>query len=253
MLTECARCVKHSPAMSVISAAESQTADPNEKRERILDAALDQFAAYGFSRTSMADIAKAAKMSRPALYLHFGNKEEIFRATLETILSRAYARAQVALCDPPSPAASSKSSDRARAQLEREIAEQLTEFLQLYHGDLMELFTETMHGDDLLATDHSRSSDILEDAAKRSRAGLTRYFNDLTSRGAFDPERSGQPAARWVELILLSPRGLKQDQPSVPQYRRRLDALAISVAAGMSGRASERKSNPKQRRKKSTS
>ncbi len=40
--------------------------DPSVRglRPDILEAALDQFAAYGFSRTSMADIAKAAKMSR---------------------------------------------------------------------------------------------------------------------------------------------------------------------------------------------
>ncbi len=234
MLTEPVGCVKPCVVMSVPSASESPTADSKEKRERILDAALDQFAAYGFRRASMADIAKAAKMSRPALYLHFRNKEEILRATLETILGRAYARAKVALAAPPN-APSSTLTDRARARLEREIAAQLTDFLQRYHGDLMELFTETMHGDELLAADDSRSADIIEDAAARTRAGLTRYFSELAARGAFDPERSGQPAARWVELILLSPRGLKQDRPSVAQYRRRLDALAISVASGMSG------------------
>ena len=234
MLTERTGCVKPWFTMSVPAASEMSASDPNEKRERILDAALDQFAAYGFSRASMADIAKAAKMSRPALYLHFGNKEEILRATLEAILGRAYARARVALSDPPRPT-SPKLTDRIRTDLERRIAAQLTEFLQRYHGDLMELFTETMHGDELLAADDSRSADIIEAAAARTRAGLTRYFSELTACGAFDPERSGQPAARWVELILLSPRGLKQDGPSVAQYRRRLDALAISVASGMKG------------------
>ena len=234
MLTERAGCVKPWFAMSVPSASEMPASDPNEKRERILDAALDQFAAYGFSRTSMADIARTARMSRPALYLHFGNKEEILRATLETILGRAYARAKVALSDPPRPT-SSNLTNRIRAELEREIAAQLTEFLQRYHGDLMELFTETMHGDELLAADDSRSADIIEAAAARTRAGLTRYFSELAACGAFDAERSGQPAARWIELLLLSPRGLKQDRPSVAQYRRRLDALAISVASGMNG------------------
>ena len=245
MLTERARCVKHSAAMSVATEPERQAADTNEKRERILEAALDQFAAYGFSRTSMADIAKAAKMSRPALYLHFGNKEEIFRATLVTILGRAWDRAQVCLSNPPA------ARGRSPIELEGEIAAQLTEFLQRYHGDLMELFMETMHGDDLLAAEHSRSKDILEDAARRSRAGLTRFFSELTAGGAFDAERSGQPAARWVELVLLSPGGLKQDHPSVSQYRRRLDALAISVASGMTGKNWAGRPVSKARRKKS--
>jgi hypothetical protein len=82
---------------------------------------------------------------------------------------------------------------------------------------------------------------------------LTRYFNELSALSAFDPERSGQPAARWVELILLSPYGLKQDQPSVAQYRRRLEALAIIVAAGMRGNHSTPRAGSKPRRKKSAS
>ena len=36
--------------------------------------------AYGYSRTTMDDIARAAEMSRPALYLLFRNKAEIYRA-----------------------------------------------------------------------------------------------------------------------------------------------------------------------------
>ena len=243
MLTERAGCVNNLSAMSL---SEVQDSLQNVKRDRILEAALDQFAAYGFSRTSMADIAKTAKMSRPALYLHFANKQEIFRATLETILGRAYANAETALS--ASELASTKASD-----MECTIATQLTDFLQRYHGDLMELFTETMHGDDLIAAEHSHSTDILANAAKRSRTGLTRYFNELTAIGAFDAERSGQPATRWVELILLSPSGLKQDGPSVTQYRRRLDALADSVAAGMTGKSSRQRSDPRARRRKSAS
>lgn len=43
-------------------------------------AAFETFRAYGFRRTSMEDIAKAAGMSRAALYLHFRNKEDIQRS-----------------------------------------------------------------------------------------------------------------------------------------------------------------------------
>ncbi|MBW2241079.1 MAG: TetR/AcrR family transcriptional regulator [Deltaproteobacteria bacterium] len=215
-------------------APEAQTADSNSKRERIIDAALEKFSAYGYARTSMADIAEAAEMSRPALYLHFENKNEIFRAALETILGRAFSRALEAL-EP------SLLTGRTDAQRESGIAKQLTEFLQRYHGDLMELFAEKVHGDDFLTAKQSQAADILASAAKRSRARLTRYFNGLVARGAFDPERSGQSATQWIELILLSPYGLRQDQPGVAQYRKRLDALATSVAAGMRGSRSTRR------------
>jgi AcrR family transcriptional regulator len=52
------------------------------KRERVADAALQVFQRYGFARTTMADLAAASGMSRPALYLLFPNKEEIFAAAV---------------------------------------------------------------------------------------------------------------------------------------------------------------------------
>jgi AcrR family transcriptional regulator len=211
-----------------MSASKAQAIDTGEIRNRILEAALEKFSAYGFSRTSMADIAAAAEMSRPALYLHFRNKEEILRATLESVLRRAFENGldalDPALLDAP-----------AGPKAEGAIATQLTEFLQRYHGDLMETFTSTTHGDDFLVARYSHAADIVDAAAKRARTELTRYFSELAAHNAFDPELAGQPATRWIELLLLSPYGLKQDKPSVAQYRRRLETLALSVAAGMSG------------------
>jgi AcrR family transcriptional regulator len=53
---------------------------PDAKSDHILDAALPVFARHGFRKTSMADIARAANISRASLYLSFGSKEELFRA-----------------------------------------------------------------------------------------------------------------------------------------------------------------------------
>ena len=52
-------------------------------RQQILDAAEICFHERGLSRTSMADIAQAASISRGAVYWHFQNKGEIFQALLE--------------------------------------------------------------------------------------------------------------------------------------------------------------------------
>ncbi len=54
----------------------------DEKRQRILAAALGVFFKYGYQRVSMNEIAAAAGISRPGLYLHFSSKEEIFRAAI---------------------------------------------------------------------------------------------------------------------------------------------------------------------------
>jgi AcrR family transcriptional regulator len=48
------------------------------KETKVLAAARDVFLRYGYKRVSMKDIGEAAGVSRPALYLLFKNKEEIF-------------------------------------------------------------------------------------------------------------------------------------------------------------------------------
>lgn len=46
-------------------------------RQRILDEALQTFAVQGVTSTSLSDIAKAAGVTRGAIYWHFSNKESI--------------------------------------------------------------------------------------------------------------------------------------------------------------------------------
>jgi AcrR family transcriptional regulator len=77
----------------------SQTAETatDPKRARILDGALKMFLAYGFSRTTMDDIARAAEVSRPALYLLFRNKTDIYRALASILLEGSCAKAKAAL------------------------------------------------------------------------------------------------------------------------------------------------------------
>ncbi|RWK50299.1 TetR/AcrR family transcriptional regulator [Mesorhizobium sp.] len=72
-------------------------ADVDPKRARILEGAMKVFLAYGFARTTMDDIARAADMSRPALYLLFKNKTDIFRAIAMMLLSRSLKQAKTAL------------------------------------------------------------------------------------------------------------------------------------------------------------
>jgi TetR/AcrR family acrAB operon transcriptional repressor len=56
-----------------------------ETRNRILDAAEDVFHANGVSRTSLADVAEAASVSRGAIYWHFKNKSDLFDAMCERV------------------------------------------------------------------------------------------------------------------------------------------------------------------------
>jgi AcrR family transcriptional regulator len=51
----------------------------DDKLEKVFDAASNVFSQYRFRRTSMNDVAQAAGFSRPALYLMFEKKEDLFR------------------------------------------------------------------------------------------------------------------------------------------------------------------------------
>lgn len=67
------------------------------RRQVIIDAALECFLQYGFAKTSLDDIAKRAKLSRPLLYLLFKNKEELFVETLRSMYQADIDEARPAL------------------------------------------------------------------------------------------------------------------------------------------------------------
>ena len=57
-----------------------------EKCDYIRKAALATFLRYGFKKTSMDDIAKAAGITRQGLYFHFQSKDELFAAAVRSAL-----------------------------------------------------------------------------------------------------------------------------------------------------------------------
>jgi TetR/AcrR family transcriptional regulator of autoinduction and epiphytic fitness len=61
----------------------------NARQERVLAAALEVFGRYGFRKASMDEIARAAGISRQGLYLHFANKDALFRAAVRQELDTA--------------------------------------------------------------------------------------------------------------------------------------------------------------------
>lgn len=64
------------------------TVGDGERRETVLESALGTFARYGYRKTSMEQVARAARISRPGLYFLFSSKEALFRAAVERALQR---------------------------------------------------------------------------------------------------------------------------------------------------------------------
>lgn len=177
------------------------------RRDQILDAALTKFGAYGFARTSMSDIAAAASISRPGLYLHFENKEAIYRAVLERTLDRSSTAALAAL------------------DATEDVEMQLDGFLQRTWGDLSDWTLATEHGDDLIQAKAGHARDVSEANTARVRRGLGAHLTRVSPSSA-KSTRDG-----WRDLLVLSPIGLKYDNPTISVYRKRLSRLARSIAA----------------------
>jgi TetR/AcrR family transcriptional regulator, acrAB operon repressor len=57
--------------------------EAQETRTRVLDAAERVFYEKGVSRTTLADIAHAAGVTRGAIYWHFANKSDLFNAMFD--------------------------------------------------------------------------------------------------------------------------------------------------------------------------
>src|SRR5262249_49966083 len=70
------------------------------RRTLILGAALDCFLKFGYSKTSLDDIAKQARLSRPLIYLKYKNKEEVFRGTFDFVIGDGYEAARKGVENP---------------------------------------------------------------------------------------------------------------------------------------------------------
>ncbi len=77
----------------------SETAE-SPIRARILSAARQRFADFGYRRTGIAEIARDAGIAAGTVYRYFENKEEVFRAVMREGLSRWLETARLVLRAP---------------------------------------------------------------------------------------------------------------------------------------------------------
>lgn len=61
--------------------------DAEQTKEAILDAAIEVFSERGVARATLDQIARAANVTRGAVYWHFSNKKDIFDALFERLHS----------------------------------------------------------------------------------------------------------------------------------------------------------------------
>ena len=67
------------PESPALKSAPSRAIRAAERREAIIEAALDEFIARGYAAARLDDVAKRAGVAKGTIYLHFNDKEALFR------------------------------------------------------------------------------------------------------------------------------------------------------------------------------
>lgn len=189
-----------------------QRGDP--QRRAIHAAAIAEFSERGSSATSMANIADAAGMSRPALYQYFRNKGDIFASAFVALFNDHADLALEALT------------------VDGSTADRLDGYLQRFEGDLWEQMAASAHSEEIMSAKSASTAEEIQHVVARLRSGLATFLAKAA------PGRSRTASARradWAEVLELSPKGFKYDTPDVAVYRRRLTTLARSIAADIDG------------------
>ena len=186
--------------------------DIEEKQARILNAALGVFAAYGLKRSSMEDIAKAADMSRAALYQHFRNKEDVLSTGVRIFFARAAEDLETALS--------------SGASLEDAI--RLGCFSTA--GDMARFLLDSPHGEEMLQIKTGEVAAHVAEGEARMHGIWTEWLEHEAAAGRVHLPKGG--AASVATAIIAGQYGQKASAAGYDDYIARLE-----VYAEMMGRA----------------
>lgn len=96
--------------LAVVATVNSRRDDHTEATRRaLLDAATGLFAEKGYSRTSLEEIATAARVTKGAIYHHFASKTTLFEAAIERLEVVEAARMREAYDQAPDAAAGAQA------------------------------------------------------------------------------------------------------------------------------------------------
>lgn len=188
----------------------SQTPD---KLDVILDAAFQAFATYGYRRVSMGDIAHRAGLSRTALYLHYRNKEDIFRSLALRYFDKSTSEMETVLNLP--------AQDAKQALYGCFVAKD---------GKFMEVVLTTPHGAELLDAGFAVTGDLAEAAETRVAEILAKWLQDK----GLPPDLG--PAGDFARTVVAALNGFKSTAKTLPDLRAAEARLASLIANSLTER-----------------
>lgn len=163
--------------------------------QKILDAALGLFAKKGYDAVSVDEIAKAVGIKAPSIYNHFGSKQELFDAIVETTAERyAHDTDKLDFC------AEGKAKDLSQV---KKISE------QALYEKVKQIFEYSLHDQwisdfrKMMTIEQFRSDSFGELYTKRFIDRLLDYHSDIFSSLIAAGEITGNADA--LALIYVAP------------------------------------------------
>ncbi len=177
------------------------------KANRILEAAKSCFLNYGFKKTSMSDIASQANMSRPALYLHFDNKETIFCALVEQLHEQTLSQAATVL------------------KKEESLSDRVRQAFECHSVALFSLVANSTHGDELIDINGKVAAEITRASVAKFVQLLAQVLKESEVNQEIQLKNLDLTSLQAAELLVNSSHGLKEAATSVEDYRIKLQQL----------------------------
>jgi TetR/AcrR family transcriptional regulator of autoinduction and epiphytic fitness len=179
------------------------------KRQALVTVAGEVFARHGYRRVNMKDIAAAAGVSRPGLYLYFKTKEEIFSAAIRALAERSIAKILEGL------------PQRATTQ------EKLRFAFEIWTMEIFELTLKSPEAKELSELSYDFARPALDEGYSRFEAVLASI---LKAHAKSSATRLPLSAERVAHLLGSSVRGFKLVAVNGAQLRRMIhDLLRLAV------------------------
>lgn len=191
--------------MSITKNPAASESTEDARRALLLEAALGVFARFGYRKTSMDEVARAAKVSRQGLYLHFANKEDLFRATLRHTIESSLAGAR-----------------RALAVEGMALDERLLGAFDAWIGRYVGRFAAD--ASDLMAAADGLVGTLIADYEKLFVDAVTATLRDGGLTAAY--KKAGVTARQLAENLCATARGLKHSCETQEEFRQ---AFAIAI------------------------
>ncbi|ABS62235.1 transcriptional regulator, TetR family [Parvibaculum lavamentivorans DS-1] len=200
--------------MSGQSGAAQKTAGLADKREVIISSALDLFRHYGYRRTSMEDIARAAAVAKGTLYLYFKSKDELFEAICRTLAEQV--------------AEGVTAAEALDLPLERKLAA----LMEAKLGFVYRWILSSPHAAELVDSGSRLKENVFGDVHVQFQNAVLQLVREGTQRGELDPKASGLTQEAAAETLIAAACGAEK-APDEETFRRQLAAIIKLTLRGL--------------------